>query len=58
MTNEEYMKHAKAEYYQGVDAEGNERQTHLKKARNILQNLPDGWPGKEDLLEQIDAMLD
>ena len=57
MTNEEYMKHAQSEYYKGVDAEGKERQTYLKKAKSILQNLPDGWPGKEELMNKIDSML-
>ena len=57
MTNEEYMKHAYSVYQEAVDAEGKQRQTLLKQAKNILENLPDGYPGKDDLMNRIKPML-
>ena len=57
MTNEQYLKHAYSEYEKAVDAEGEIRQTHLKNAQNILEMLPDGYPGKKDLMDKIKFML-
>lgn len=57
MTNDEYMRHAYATYQEAVSADGPYRQTLLKKAKNILENLPDGWPDKEQLMRRIDSML-
>lgn len=57
MTYEEYLKHAHSVYQEAVNAEGSLRQSLLKKAKNILENLPDGYPGKDDLMERIDYML-
>lgn len=57
MTNPEYMKHAYSVYQEAISAEGKLRQTLLKKAKNILGNLPDDYPGKDDLLKRIDSML-
>lgn len=57
MTNEEYMKHAYSTYQEAVNADGSHRQALLRQAKNILENLPDGWPGKDDLMRRIDSML-
>ena len=57
MTNEEYMKHAYNEYQNGVAAEGQLSQSYLKKAKIILENLPDNYPGKKDLMDRINSML-
>lgn len=57
MTNAEYYYRASEHYRNAVSTEGAQRQYHLQQAKNILQNLPDGWPGKDDLMRKIDCML-
>ena len=57
MTNDEYMRHAYATYQEAVSADGQHRQTLLKRAKNILENLPYDWPGRDELMSRIDSML-
>lgn len=57
MTNEEYYKHAYSVYQEAISADGTMRQTLLQRAKNILLNLPNGYPGKDDLLRRINSML-
>ena len=57
MTNEEYLKHAKKLYGQGVDASGEQRKYFLQQALNVLNNLPDGYPGKDELVNSINYMF-
>lgn len=57
MTNEEYYKHALSVYNQAVNEEGDQKQASLKRAKNILENLPDNWPGKSELMKRINYML-
>lgn len=57
MTNEEYLKHAHSVYQEAIGAEGSLKQTLLRRAKNILENLPYGYPGKDDLMKRIDSML-
>lgn len=57
MTNEEYLKHAKKLYNQGVDASGEQRRYYLQQALNVLNNLPDGYPEKDEMVRKINYML-
>lgn len=57
MTNEEYLKHAYSVYQDAVAADGQMRQTLLQRAKSILENLPSGYQGKDDLMRRIDSML-
>lgn len=57
MTYEDYMKHAKKLYLQGVDATGNQRRYYLTQALNVLNNLPDGYPEKDEMVKKINYML-
>lgn len=57
MTYDEYYKHALSVYNQAVYEEGSQKQASLKRAKNILENLPDNWPGKSDLMKKINYML-
>ncbi len=57
MTNEEYYKHAYSVYQEAISADGSMRQTLLQRAKNILSNLPNGYPGKDDLMRRINSML-
>ena len=57
MTTDEYYKHAYSLYQNAVSAEGSMRQYYLQQAKNVLNNLPDGWPGKRDLMSRINSML-
>lgn len=57
MTNEEYLKHAKKLYNQGVDASGEQRRYYLQQALNVLNNLPDGYPEKDEMVKKINYML-
>lgn len=57
MTNEEYLKHAKKLYNQGVDVSGEQRRYYLQQALNVLNNLPDGYPEKDEMVKKINYML-
>lgn len=57
MSYQSLYDHACGLYQKGVDAEGEERKKHLKEAKNILENVPDDWPGKQELLSKINYML-
>ena len=57
MTYEDYMNHAKKLYLQGVDPAGEQRRFYLTQALNVLNNLPDGYPEKDEMVRKINYML-
>ena len=57
MTYEDYMNHAKKLYLQGVDASDEQRRFYLTQALNVLNNLPDGYPEKDEMVKKINYML-
>mgnify|MGYP003425588097 CR=1 FL=1 len=57
MTYEDYMNHAKKLYLQGVDPSGEQRRFYLTQALNVLNNLPDGYPEKDEMVRKINYML-
>ena len=44
-------------YLQGVDASGEQRRFYLTQALNVLNNLPDGYPEKDEMVRKINYML-
>lgn len=50
------VKYAFNLYQKAIDAEGDLRQRYLKQAEDVLTNVPDGYPGKDDLLSKIRYM--
>lgn len=56
MENSDY-KYAYSLYQKGVDAEGTTRGKYLKDALNVLENVPDDYPGKYDLVQNINYLL-
>ena len=50
-------KYACVLYSEGVDAEGKQRRDKLSQAKNVLNLLPDDWPGKNDMISKINYML-
>lgn len=44
-------------YLQGVDASGEQRKYYLTQALNVLNNLPDGYPEKDEMVKKINYML-
>lgn len=56
MTYEDYMNHAKNFYLRGVDTFGEQRRFHLTQALNVLNNLPDGYPEKGEMVRKINYM--
>ena len=44
-------------YLQGVDASGEQRKYYLTQALNVLNNLPDGYPEKDEMVRKINYML-
>lgn len=57
MSYDSDYKYAYDLYQKGVDAEGEARRRYLTQAKNVLQNVPDEWPGKQELLSKINYML-
>lgn len=57
MTYEDYMNHAKKLYLQGVDTSDEQRRFYLTQALNVLNNLPDGYPEKDEMVRKINYML-
>lgn len=57
MSYDSYMDRAKGLYSKAVDAEGSTRQYYLNQAKNVLKNVQDGYPGKSELLRNINYML-
>lgn len=51
------MKYAYTLYQKGVDESGKLRQKYLQQALNVLNNVPDEWPEKSDLVSRITHML-
>ena len=44
-------------YLQGVDASGEQRKYYLTQALNVLNNLPDGYPEKDEMVKKINYRL-
>ena len=51
------MNHAKKLYLQSVDASDEQRRFYLTQALNVLNNLPDGYPEKDEMVRKINYML-
>ncbi len=56
MTYPEYLKHAWSLYYKAVDADGDTRQSFLKQAEQVLENIPSGYENRDDLMSRIKSM--
>lgn len=57
MSVESYLKYAYELFQKAVDTEGNARQHYLQQAKNVLENVPSNYPGRDELLRKINSML-
>lgn len=57
MTYDDYLKHAWKLYYQGVDAEGEQKQYYLRQAKQVLENVPSSYGNRDELMDRIRSML-
>lgn len=58
MSGDSGMAYTESLFAKAVDSdEGDVRQQFLKQAKNVLELVPDDYPGKTELLSQINYML-
>ena len=57
MDYSDYLKHAWSVYFNAVSADGAERHRLLIQAKQILQNIPNGYDNRDELLSRIETML-
>lgn len=52
-----YLKEAWSFYQNAVSSEGDMKVSLLKKAKQVLYNVPEGYGNRDDLMSRINSML-